>query len=40
MEAAPGYVMTAKGSYDDHQRSAWLYFNNTGWKQETTEEAE
>jgi hypothetical protein len=40
MEAAPGYVMTAKGSYDDHQRSAWLYFNNTGWKQEATEEAE
>jgi hypothetical protein len=37
MEAAPGYVMTAKGSYDDHQRWGWLYFNNTGWKQEAEE---
>ena len=39
MEPAAGYVMTAKGSYDDHQRWGWLYFNNKGWKQEA-EEAE
>ena len=31
LKAAPGYVLTQKGSYDDHQRWGWLHFNNIGW---------
>ena len=31
MKAAPGYVLTEKGSWDDHQRWGWLHFNNVGW---------
>ncbi len=33
MKVAPGYVLTAKGSWDDHQRWGWLHFNNVGWTQ-------
>ena len=31
MKAAPGYVLTQKGTWDDHQRWGWLHFNNVGW---------
>ena len=31
MKAAPGYVLTANGRWDDHQRWGWLHFNNVGW---------
>ncbi|MBR2288394.1 MAG: hypothetical protein IJ865_09115 [Clostridia bacterium] len=31
LKAAPGYVLTQKGSYDDHQRWGWLHFNGVGW---------
>ena len=31
MKAAPGYVLTANGRWDDHQRWGWLHFNHVGW---------
>ncbi|WP_321970896.1 hypothetical protein [Paratractidigestivibacter sp.] len=27
-ETLPGYILSANGNYDDHQRWGWLYFNN------------
>lgn len=31
LKAAPGYVLTANGRWDDHQRWGWLHFNGVGW---------
>jgi hypothetical protein len=37
LEASAGYILTDNGTYDDHQRWAWLYLNNKGWLAPTEE---